>query len=259
LNGGVHVLVEKPMALRARDCDDMIAAAAASGRLLAVGLQRRFHDSLRFAKAALDTGLLGQLTRVEIREGGAFHWQVATDALFTRPAGGVLADIGVHVLDLLVWWFGECRILSYRDDAMGGVEADCQIRVGLPGRVEAFVELSRTRELPGTALFEGPYGILEAGTKTQSRVRLALGDRRVVLDGRPIHAGAQPPESLADLCRHELEDFIGAIRQGREPLVNGSEGRKSVALIEACHAIRDTIEYPWEEPMVARFPAAAEA
>jgi predicted dehydrogenase len=257
LNSGVHVLVEKPMALHARDCDAMIAAATASGRVLAVGLQRRFHDSLRFVKNAVDTGLLGQLTRVEIREGGAFHWQVATDALFKSPAGGVLADIGVHVLDLLVWWFGDCRILSYQDDGMGGVEADCQIRVGLPDGVEAFVELSRTRELPGTALFEGTYGILEAGTRTQSTVLLALGDRRVVLEGKPTHAGGQPPESLVDLCRPELEDFLDAIREGRGPVVTGKEARKSVSLIEACYTMRKTIEYPWEEPLVSPSPVTA--
>ena len=50
LRGGVHVLVEKPMALNTRECDAMIEAADAANRLLAVGLLRRFNESLRFTK-----------------------------------------------------------------------------------------------------------------------------------------------------------------------------------------------------------------
>lgn len=254
LDGGVHVLVEKPMALHSGECDAMIAAAEAAGRVLAVGLLRRFHDSLRFTKSAIDTGLIGRLKKVEIREGAAYRWMLASDAMFKRPAGGVLADAGAHVLDLLVWWFGDCEIRSYRDDAAGGVEADCEIRVGLPDGVGAVVALSRARDLPGTALLEGHYGVLEVGTKTDSTVRLAVGDRRTVLAGKPIESGGAPPASLVDMCIRQLEDFRDAIRDGRPPRVTGREGRKSVTLIETCYAMRQPIEYPWEAPLPLSAP-----
>jgi predicted dehydrogenase len=246
LRGGVHVLVEKPMALRAQDCDDMIAAAEASGRLLAVGLLRRFHDALRFAKQAIDARVLGDLQRVEIREGSAYRWKVATDAMFRPPAGGVLADAGAHALDLLAWWFGDGEVVSYRDDAMGGVEADCEVRLRLPGGVEAFVELSRTRSMPNICVLTGTRGRLEVGTKTDSMVRIALGDGRIVMAAKPVEAGARPPASLVDLGRRQLEDFVSAIRHGREPYVTGRHGRGSVALIESCYPRRQPLEYSWE-------------
>ena len=251
LTGGLHVLVEKPMALSTRDCDGMIAAADAAGRVLSVGLLRRFHDSLRFAKNTLDNGLLGRLTAVSIREGAVYRWKVTSAAMFTPPAGGVLADAGAHVLDLLVWWFGDCEILEYHDDAAGGVEADCEIIVGLPNGLRAVVELSRTRNLPTTAVFEATHGVLEVGTKTDSTVRLALGDARVALAGKPTAPGAKPPSSLVDMCRRELMDFRDAIRDGRAPLVTARDGRKSVALIEACYGMRRPLEYSWEAPLMA--------
>jgi predicted dehydrogenase len=68
---------------------------------------------------------------VEAFEGGQFDWPVRSTGYFTRAqsGGGVLQDIGTHVLDLLAWWFGEPEALLYEDDAMGGVEANCRIRV----------------------------------------------------------------------------------------------------------------------------------
>ena len=248
LRGGVHTLVEKPMALSVADCDAMIRAAHDSAAVLAVGLQRRFHPSLLFAKQAIDAGLLGVLTAIELREGSAYSWKVESDAMFRPPAGGVLADIGVHVLDLLAWWFGECAVLAYRDDAMGGVEADCEIRLRLPGDVEASVELSRTRNLPNTCVVAGTRGTLEVGTKTDSSVRLTIAAQDITLGGKPVAAGATPPATLVDLFRLEFTDFVAAIEGGGEPVVSGREGCKSVALMEACYARREMLEYPWEAP-----------
>lgn len=259
LRGGVHVLVEKPMALSVAECDAMIRAADESDTVLAVGLQRRFHEALRFAKQAVDAELLGALTHVELREGSVYRWKVESEAMFRPLSGGVLADIGVHALDLLQWWFGGCDVVSYRDDAMGGVEADCEVVLRLPGGLEAFVELSRTRNLPNTCCLTGTRGTLEVGTKTDSSVRLSLLDEPLTLTGKPTAEGSAPPATLVDLCRRELEDFFAAIRGGCEPCVTGREGRKSVALVAACYARRELVEYPWEAPARDRALEAIEA
>jgi predicted dehydrogenase len=259
LRAGVHVLVEKPMALDTGECDAMIEAAAAANRLLAVGLLRRFNDSLRFAKDVLDAGALGTLASVDIREGSIYRWNIASAAMLRPPFGGVLADIGSHVLDLMAWWFGDCRILEYRDDAAGGVEANCEILMRLPIGIDAKVELSRTRNLPCTAVFRGSQGTLEVGTKTDSSVRLALGGQQVTLAGRPTAAGSQPPRALVDLCTRELRDVVSAIANGHPPGVTGHDGRKSVALVEACYAVRRPLEYAWEAPLAARHTEVVEA
>jgi predicted dehydrogenase len=256
LRNGIHVLVEKPMALHSRDCDDMIAAARESGAVLAVGLVRRFQDPLRFVKALLDAGVLGDIANVDLREGKAFTWKVASDAAFRRDAGGVLADAGAHVLDLLAWWFGDVAIASYRDDAMGGVEADCEIRLQLPAGAEAYVELSRTRNMRNSCVIRGTRGTVEVGTKTDSAVRLSIAGAPLSLSGPVTRAGAAGVPGLVDLIQLELEDFIQAIRERRAPLVTGEDGRRSVALIEACYALRTPRLYPWEAaPQPATRPA----
>ena len=124
LNAGIHVLVEKPMALSTVECDAMIGAAERSGARLAVGLLRRFAPTLRYTKDVLDSGMLGTIRSFDVREGMVFRWPVKSAAMFSPQCGGVLADIGIHVLDLLLWWFGDIASVEYRDDAAGGVEAD---------------------------------------------------------------------------------------------------------------------------------------
>lgn len=245
----VHVLVEKPMALDTAGCDAMIAAASASGRVLAVGLVRRFYQASRFVKDVLDDGGLGTVTAVDAREGAIFGWQVVSDATFRRDqGGGVLSDIGAHLLDLLAWWLGDPGHLTYADDAMGGVEAECTIGMtfanGAPGRVE----LSRTRLLRNTIRIEGERGSLELGPSFDPEVRLELGRRGRRLSGTVAYRDAPRAERLEDVFLAQLDDFARAIHEGTEPLVPGREGRRSIALLDACRGVRRPLELPWLQP-----------
>src|SRR5262249_57950022 len=92
LRQGVHVLVEKPMAITPDECDAMIAAADASRTVLAVGHLRRFFHSSRFVKRALEASLLGRIVSFDAREGSVYNWPAASDFTFRGDArcGGLL-------------------------------------------------------------------------------------------------------------------------------------------------------------------------
>jgi predicted dehydrogenase len=245
---GIHVLVEKPMALDVADCDAMIAAAAAAHKVLAVGLLRRFYPASRFIKEALDDGVIGSVTGFDAREGAVFNWQVASDATFRRDmGGGVLSDIGTHVLDLLVWWLGDPLEVAYADDAMGGVEADAEATLTLAGGVTGSVELSRTRVLRNTIVVRGHEGSLELGPAFDPDVRFTLTGR-MSLTGRVDGHGERRPARLEDVFALQLADFGRAIDEGNAPFVSGAEGRRSIALLEACRRTRRPLELPWSVP-----------
>ncbi len=249
LGQSVHVLVEKPMALDVAGCDAMIAAAAASGRVLAVGLVRRFYQASRFVKEVLDDGDLGTVTAVDAREGAVFGWQVVSDATFRRDqGGGVLSDIGAHVLDLLAWWLGDPGDLTYADDAMGGVEAECEIGMTFPNGATGRVDLSRTRLLRNTIHIQGERGSIELGPSFDPEVRLELGRRGRRLSGTVAYGDAPRAARLEDVFVAQLDDFARAIDEGTEPLVPGREGRRSIALLDACRRARRPLELPWLHP-----------
>src|SRR5262245_22506165 len=110
LRNGVAVLCEKPLAPSVADAEAMIEAAESAKRVLAVGLVRRFLPACQTVRAMIAQGSLGELLSFRFAEGGKFRWPVRSPDYFQRGggfAGGVLADIGAHLLDLLIWWMGE--------------------------------------------------------------------------------------------------------------------------------------------------------
>ncbi|MCC7263831.1 MAG: Gfo/Idh/MocA family oxidoreductase [Candidatus Latescibacteria bacterium] len=100
LAAGAHVLVEKPMAMNAREAQAMISAAKRHRRKLVIAFQHRFEPKTQFIKNAVEAGKLGKVVfaRVQaLRRRGIPNWGV-----FGRKdlqGGGPLIDIGVHVLE----------------------------------------------------------------------------------------------------------------------------------------------------------------
>ncbi len=251
LRQGVHVLVEKPMAVTVPECDAMIAAAEAARAVLAVGLEFRFFDFSLLVRNLLRDGLLGKIRRFEMHLGVIPRWPFATDFLLRKETagGGVLADLGVHVLDLLLWWLGDWADVEYRDDAQGGLESDCELllacRSGETGTVRGTVEISRTHNLSNSCFFEGERASLEVGIwDPDPEIRLLLADREVVLAGRARRPGGSGI-SFRDAFVRQIEDFAAAVRERREPFVPGREGRRIQALIAACYDRRQLLELPW--------------
>jgi predicted dehydrogenase len=113
LEAGKHVLVEKPMALNAKDARRMVAAAATSGRQLVVGFQHRFEPKSRMIKRFIEAGTLGRILYVRaqaLRRRGIPSWGV-----FGRKdlqGGGPLIDIGVHALETAHFLMGSPRPLA---------------------------------------------------------------------------------------------------------------------------------------------------
>ena len=242
LERGVHVLVEKPMATSAAECDAMIAAAAAAERVLAVGLEFRFFSATALVRDQLARELLGSLRGFDLRLGVVSRWPFASDH-FLKPGGGVLADYGSHLLDLLIAWLGDLTVEGYRDDQLGGAESDCEIDLITAGGVHGRAELSRTRNLRNSVIFECDRGALEVGLwDPDPAISLRLGGS-LDLEGRARGAGVAA-DDFASVFARQLDDFVRACRGG-EPLVPASEGRRSVALIERCGALRQPLELPW--------------
>lgn len=243
LEAGLHVLVEKPLALTSHECEELAELAQRQRLTLAVGMIRRTFPAARFVKKALERDLLGTVRSVELREGAPFSWDVASDFTFRRETGGgVLADSGVHVLDLLHWWFGELNVEAYRDDAMGGVEADAELELSLASGAPVSVELSRTRELANTVSISGSKGTLTAGTGFAADVMLDLGDEPLTGTVRPRERDFR---NVRELFVLQLEEFGEAVLSGRPPAVAAEDAGRAVKLLEECRERREELRLPW--------------
>jgi predicted dehydrogenase len=81
---GLHVLVEKPMALELSDAAQMVAAAKDNHVVLTVGLFRRLLPAIRLFRAAVDAGHVGDPLRVIAEVGDAYTWALTTLAGMRR-------------------------------------------------------------------------------------------------------------------------------------------------------------------------------
>jgi len=245
LRHGIHVLVEKPMALRTSDCDEMIEAASNTGAVLAVGLIRRFFQASRFVKQVIESEMLGDIVSFDLREGNIYSWSIASDSTFRRETGGgVLADIGPHALDILLWCLGDYDSVKYYDDAMGGVEANCKLDLKLRSGASGVVELSRNRNLRNSWIILGERGTLEIERGFNPFVHLKTKNQDVTLTGHIMHDGAAD-KRLQDVFLCQLDDFADAVCNHHKPFVPGQEGKRAVELIEACRSMRQPLKQPW--------------
>jgi predicted dehydrogenase len=100
LQAGKHVFCEKPMARTAPEAARMVEAEAASGKLLMIGLVRRFDQKAEAARAITRAGTLGEIYHVRAgylrRDGQPGGWFCSKD----KAGGGALLDIGIHQMDL---------------------------------------------------------------------------------------------------------------------------------------------------------------
>jgi predicted dehydrogenase/nucleoside-diphosphate-sugar epimerase len=256
---GMHVLVEKPMAITTADARAMADAARTAGVVLTVGHFRRLFPAVRLLRSALDGGALGRPVGFDVEEGDTYTWRLATLSNLRKDqgGGGVLIDIGSHVLDLLLYFFpGRGEVLEYRDNALGGVETDCRLRLRLHHGdmpVDGHVDLSRTRRLRSTLRVVCEHGTLEL--RTGERYKLAVipreltstdPDREEPRDVRVEASWADEPEAVGyEAFRAEIDDWLHTICTGGEPKLSADSAMRTVSLIEQCYRRAERLEEPW--------------
>lgn len=108
LRAEAHVLVEKPAGISAAQVRRLIDCQRASGRLVKVGFNHRFHPGIERAAEEVHSGRHGELMHVRARygHGGRVGYEREWRADPARSGGGELIDQGMHLLDLSHWLAG---------------------------------------------------------------------------------------------------------------------------------------------------------
>ena len=101
LAAGVHVVADKPFAPSAAAGQELADAAERAGLVLSVFHNRRFDADLRTLQGVLEGGRLGELWRVHSR----FDLD-QPEQLEAGPEGGLLRDLGTHLVDQMMWLLG---------------------------------------------------------------------------------------------------------------------------------------------------------
>lgn len=251
LQAGLHVLVEKPIAVHKADAERMLAAHAAAGGPLQFGavLNQRTRSPYRKIRHLIESDQLGTVRRVQWTltdwfRSDAYYASSPWRATWGGEGGGVLINQGPHQLDLWCWLFGPparvrafCRFGQYHAI---DVEDDVTAYFEMPGGATGTFILS-TGEAPGT-----------------SRLEIAADRGRVVYEGGQLRFtrneipapefsrttkeifGVPPTWDIAiPLTGNDgqhieiLQNFTDAIRDGAPLIAPAAEGLASVELANA--------------------------
>jgi predicted dehydrogenase len=245
-----HVLCEKPMAASGAEAGQMVAAAETAGRILAIGHYKRFFPTSRYLKFLCGPAApLGALQSFTIAEGGPFTWPAASPAFFQKSEtpGGVLLDLGVHALDLLLWWLGEPDEFTYADDAMGGLEANARMILRF-GAITGRVQFSRDWITAQHYEFKFERGVVGWTVNEANGLSLTLNGAPFTLDGTLRGPDGAAGATNAQAFIAQLQHVVTAVRNHTPVLVNGREGARALHLIEACYARREFLNQPWLTP-----------
>lgn len=261
LEGGLHVLAEKPLASTRDTCLRLADEAEKAHRVLAVNMTHRLFPSVLALHAACHNGLIGDITSVDIEHGFRYAWSSESGAFFTKEGGGILPNMGVHYLDFAECLLGELAPLQYEDDAQGGVEASVLFLLkskdkGIPVRLS----MSYSRALRNTIIVQGARGKLILGVDDVGHCTWCSADAQ--LDARislsnPF-SGRGWPLSLEGCFAEQLRNFILAFQHGRPPYTTARQAAAVIGLIEWAHQERSRrVVTPAAPPAVGRGPAAA--
>ncbi|WP_223111610.1 Gfo/Idh/MocA family protein [Thiospirochaeta perfilievii] len=249
LNAGVHVIVEKPMALSTSDAEAMVKCAKDNNKKLAVCFQNRFNAPIVKTREAFESGRLGRLmhSSVQVRWNRNIDYYKQADWRGTWDIdGGTLMNQCTHGIDLLQWMnetdvvkvhavtrrfqrpieaedFG-CAILEFADGSVGMVEGTANV---YPKNLNESLSLFGT---DGT--------IVIGGLAVNKFETWRLKDSDIVGDteDKVIDPNAKDPDSVYGKGHGALfADFIDAIKNNREPLTNGAESKKALEIILAIY------------------------
>jgi predicted dehydrogenase len=227
LRAGIPVLVEKPMARSLAEADEMIDAAAKAGTVLAVGHTERFNPAVAVAREHLTDPRF-----IEVHRLGVFpERSLDIDVVF---------DVMIHDLDV---------ILSLVKSEVASIDAVgvpvltkrvdiANVRLRFANGCMANLTASRiSRDRVRKIRFFQPQAYLSIDYAAQKVEKWTL-DRML---GIPkINGGELPVVSEEPLAR-ELADFIDAVRAKRQPLVDGAQGRRALALADQISSTMTTV------------------
>ena len=107
LSHGCHVACEKPLGLTYAETKQLFDMAAERGKTLVACQTLRYNEEYRFAREMFETGRLGDVYYAEfsvLRRRGIPKW--GTFHRMDANGGGCLCDLGVHLLDAMLWVMG---------------------------------------------------------------------------------------------------------------------------------------------------------
>lgn len=254
---GKHVIVEKPLEITLKRCDQIIRECEKNNVKCSAIFPSRFHRSSVELKKAVDQGRFGRMTLgeayVKWYRTQAYYDSGAWRGTWELDGGGALMNQAIHSVDLLTWLMGpvvqitaQTGLLAHQRIAVEDTAvATLQFANGALGIIEAttaaypgYLKRIEIHGSDGSAAME-EEDVVAWDFAKKAKSDAALHERmaaRVSTAG-----GASDPAAIGHHGHTEqFRDVLDAIRKDRSPAVDGHEGRRSVEIILGIYKAAET-------------------
>ncbi|MEP6894974.1 MAG: Gfo/Idh/MocA family oxidoreductase, partial [Chloroflexota bacterium] len=236
---GVHVMVEKPMAMNGDEAEQMNEAAEKSGATLMVAHCWRFDPDVLWLKE--QSAKLGKIIRTK---GYGVHTHWGPSGWFTQKefaGGGAMADMGIHALDTARFLLGDPKPVSvyakigtfYKDF---DVDDTGVIIVEWDNGATSYIESGWWQpHSDGPEAATQLYGVEGFGQLFPTRLELPNAKEEsvnVVESGFKFPRDEHCPQSLYD---DQLKYFVECIEQKKTPIPGGMEGLMNMQVVDAAY------------------------
>lgn len=245
INAGLHVIADKPFAPNYEGAMELDAAAKAKGVTLGVYQNRRYDADLQTLKKVIDDGRLGRVWRIESRMD-----QDSPQTIEPGPTGGLLRDLGSHVVDQVIYLLGPVKSVDAQMDMFDLPEGPTDVSFTITLRHES-----------------GAHSHVSACKRNyiDDRELRAIGDlgsyvsKTIDIQAQDIFAGKRPADDLAAWGYEPEENwgtlatkagrqiipseqgryhdyyaaFAKAVAAGSEPPVTAETGARTLAVLDA--------------------------
>ncbi len=246
-----HIVVEKPMALKLSDADEMIKVCDQNNVRLFVVKQNRYNLPVTKLREALEEGKFGKLVMGTVRVRWARH-QGYYDQDEWRGTwkldGGVITNQASHHIDLLEWMLGDpVSVMAKTETYLADIEVDdtaaaiIKFKNGALGIVEA-TTATRPNDLEGSLSIMGEKGsvVINGFAVNKMETWNFEGESKEEREKTLSEFAEDPPNIYGFGHKRYLEHVIDCIQNNKNALVGGLEGRKSLELINAMYESAET-------------------
>lgn len=245
LKAGRHVLVEKPMATSLKECDQMLEAAQASGKLLSVIAQNRFRTAMWKLKKIVERDVIGKIVHAQVDSfwwRGQNYYNLWWRGTWEKEGGGCTLNHAVHQIDLFQWIIGlptelqaiianvahdnsevedfSTAVLRYANGSIGQITASL-VHHGEP---QQFVIQGER------ATIAAPWKVIASRQRENG---FPESDPVLTAEIQAVYEGI--PELVYTGHTGQIENMLGAINGEAELWVDGHAGRRTIDLISAIY------------------------
>lgn len=245
LNAGKNALAEKPMATSLKECDQMIDAAQASGKLLSIVAQNRFKTPNWNLKKMVESGVIGKIVHAQVDSfwwRGHNYYDLWWRGTWEKEGGGCTLNHAVHQVDLFQWIVGvpselqailanvghdnsevedfSTTVLKYANGSIGQINASL-VHHGEP---QQFVVQGER------ATIAAPWKVIASKQKENG-----FPESNSALEAEIQSMHDRLPELAYEGHAGQIGNVLAAIQGSEALLIDGHAGRRTIDLITAIY------------------------